>query len=190
VRFSATSGTTYYIQVDGVNGAQGTVDLNITLGDAPGVISQPQSQAAIPGAKVTLQVDASGAPSPKYQWYFNSTPITLATNNTLVITNFQQSQSGKYFATVANRISTATSLSADLLVGQLPKCASLSFDNSGFVNVHILGTSNLSAVLQASTDLLVWKSIATNTLPNGVWDYIDPTSRAVPSQFYRIIPGP
>ena len=190
VIFSATGGTRYYIQVDGVNGAQGNVYLNITLGNAPTVVSQPRSQAGVSGGKVTLQVAATGAPAPRFQWYFNSTPIAVATNSSLLITNFQQSLSGEYYATVANKIGTATSQAADVLVSAPTQCSGLSFDNTGCVNVHILGISNVSVVLQASTNLVTWNPIATNSLPTGVWDYSDTNSRAIPCQFYRAVTGP
>jgi hypothetical protein len=189
VLFTATAGTTYYIQVDGVNGAKGTVNLTITLGSAPDVLDQPESQPALPGAAVTLHVSFAGAPAPKLQWYFNTNIVYGATNNNLVITNFDESKSGEYFAVLENKLGSATSETAAIVVAVAPKCAQLTFDSSGNATVQILGTANQTTVLQTSTNLIDWTSVATNSLADGTWNFTD-TDGPKPQQYYRVIPAP
>ena len=49
VSFSAQAGTIYYIAVDGVNGASGTVKLSYSVGAPPTITSQPLSRTAALG---------------------------------------------------------------------------------------------------------------------------------------------
>jgi hypothetical protein len=64
--------------------------------------------------------------------------------------------------------------------------------NSGSVNnafsFDIVGTSNLSVVVEACTNLAdgAWFPISTNTLVNGFEPFSDPDSGGFGSRFYRV----
>jgi hypothetical protein len=70
VSFAATSGTTYYIAVDGFGGESGSIVLNATFAppQAPGITAQPSSASAYAGDVVTFSVSAGGSPPPTYRW--------------------------------------------------------------------------------------------------------------------------
>jgi hypothetical protein len=121
VTFNCEKGTNYQIDVDGFQGASGSVVLglppgtgyrvlNPTSGSSIPVITQPPTnQVVSSGSNMTLSVTAT-SPSPlTYQWFFQSAPITGATNSLLVITNFQANSVGNYYVLAANNVGAAQS---------------------------------------------------------------------------------
>jgi len=68
----------------------------------PVITVQPLNQTVSPGNTVTFTVTATGATS--YQWRFNGTDISDATNATLQIPNAQTSNSGYYNVVARNAI--------------------------------------------------------------------------------------
>jgi hypothetical protein len=54
------------------------------------------------GDAATFTVAASGVPNPAFQWYFDGTALTGATNATLTLMNFTTTNLGTYDATVTN----------------------------------------------------------------------------------------
>ena len=55
----------------------------------PVILTNPASQTVQPGAVVTFTVNANGNQPLSYQWIFNSSNITGATNASLILTNIQ-----------------------------------------------------------------------------------------------------
>ena len=72
------------------------------------IISQPQNQTNIvlgattnfPISAISQTTDPAHVSQTKYQWYFNGSPLNLATNPTLTITNVQFSNGGTYYCVV------------------------------------------------------------------------------------------
>ena len=62
--------------------------------------SQPQSQTNLAGVNVSFSVGATGVPPFAYQWLFNNSTISGATNATLTITNSQVANSGNYYVVI------------------------------------------------------------------------------------------
>lgn len=121
VVFNVTSGTTYYLAVDGWQGEWGSVQLNATfsatqVNAAPVITTQPQSQSVNVGANVVFTVVATGTPNPTYQWNKGGAAISGATNTTLSLTSVQTSDAGGYTVTVTNSLGSVTSNSATLTV--------------------------------------------------------------------------
>jgi len=80
------------------------------------ITTQPASQMVRPGTTVTFSIAANG-PSPlSYQWRFNSSAISGATNATLRLTNVQLTNDGVYSVSVANRFGVVESNPARLTV--------------------------------------------------------------------------
>lgn len=72
---------------------------------------------AYAGAAVTYTVTAAGAAPFSYAWYFNTAPITGATNASLILTNVTGANGGNYQVVVSNLSTlTATSVVATLTV--------------------------------------------------------------------------
>lgn len=117
VTFSTTAGTTYYIAVDGVGLAVGSVVLNLAFvsgNTAPPVIRrQPPNLFVSTNGNVTLSVDATGATS--FQWLFNGTAIPSATGSSLTLSSGAL-QAGDYQVQVTNAGGTITSKAANLSV--------------------------------------------------------------------------
>ena len=84
------------------------MSLNAAVGAAP-TIDDPNLPAdvnVVQGRTFTLEVVASGTPSPSYQWYKDGLPITDETNPTLTITDADPTpgtgDSGAYYCEVSN----------------------------------------------------------------------------------------
>src|SRR6185369_7618598 len=69
---------------------------------APTITTQPASQTVTAGSNATFSVVASGTAPLTYQWLFNGTNISGATNSSLTLTNVQSANAGSYTVTVTN----------------------------------------------------------------------------------------
>jgi hypothetical protein len=102
-------GTRYFIVVDGFNGASGTVQLHIGLGQAPSLVSPPASQLAAPGSNAVFSVTAIGSTNFGYQWQLNGVSIPKATNAGYTVSNAAAANAGSYTVIVSNVVATVTS---------------------------------------------------------------------------------
>jgi hypothetical protein len=69
------------------------------------------------GGTATFAVAASGTPPLAYQWNFDGTNISGATNVSLTLANVQLTNAGNYAVTVTNAFGSTISSNATLLVG-------------------------------------------------------------------------
>ena len=122
--FNATGGTVYRIAIAGFNGAQGSfvlrwefVATNATL---PVVTCPPANRTVLAGQSASFTVSATGA-GLTYQWLFNGTAISGATNAAYTRTNVQSAEVGFYSVRVANGAGQSVeSLAAILEIGPFP----------------------------------------------------------------------
>ncbi|BDS05193.1 hypothetical protein NT6N_02330 [Oceaniferula spumae] len=106
VTFEVTSGTTYYIAVDGFRGdASGAILLNGFKKDALVIIKQPQDTDATIGSRSVLDVGVLGGSTVRYQWAFNGESIPGATQASLVINPVEMEDFGQYYCTISNDVS-------------------------------------------------------------------------------------
>jgi hypothetical protein len=89
----------------------------------PFIISQPADQTAWLDSQVKFGVTAGGTPPLSYQWLFNGSALTGATNSALEISSVAFTNAGLYAVTVASSDGSVTSRSAQLTVTPLPPCA-------------------------------------------------------------------
>jgi len=102
-----------------VSNALGMAVNSYTLEMSPLIIAvQPQSQSVFGGATVTFGVAATGK-SLNYQWQFNGTNLSGATNNSLVFTNVLLDRAGVYSVVVSNLYGAVASSDAVLDVKAL-----------------------------------------------------------------------
>jgi hypothetical protein len=80
------------------------------------IIEGPESIDAKPGGNVTFSVKATGTGRLSYQWRFNGTPISGATDSILSLQNVQLQNTGPYTVTVTDSIGSTTSDPAVLRV--------------------------------------------------------------------------
>ena len=85
------------------------------------VVTPPADQVAALGGSVTFSVVAGGTPPLAYQWRFNGTDLSGATNASLVLTNVQPTDNGVYTVAVSNAFGVALSAEARLRVMGLPE---------------------------------------------------------------------
>ena len=85
----------------------------------PTITQNPESVIILAGADVTFSVEAEGSQPLSYQWEKSGTPISGATQSTLVLSNVGVSDEGDYTVTVSNVAGTATSAAARLTVSAI-----------------------------------------------------------------------
>ena len=83
---------------------------------APYFTAQPQSQTWPIGSNATFSASVGGSAPFSYQWRFNGTNITGATNVTFVRSNLQPTHAGNYILVASNAAGSATSSVATLTV--------------------------------------------------------------------------
>jgi formylglycine-generating enzyme required for sulfatase activity len=93
----------------------------------PVITEQPQSQTNVIGSNVAFSVTVTGTPPLSYQWRFNGTNTSGATNATYTILNAQTNNAGTYDVVVSNSGGSVTSAPAMLSI--LPLTQLPFFDN-------------------------------------------------------------
>ena len=176
----------YYIAVDGVGGASGTAQLNYNLGVTPVITEQPITQTVTAGGSVTLSVTASGVPAPLYQWYFGSNPIPGATNTSLTVAGFQSANQGNYKVVTSNFADSTASTPATLLLDYPLRLDSFTI-SSDACSMRLIGRRGGSYIIQCSIDLVLWSTLATNTVPYGIWGFVDTNINHFSSCYYRAV---
>jgi len=188
VRFPGKTGTNYLIAVDGVNGAQGNINLNWKVGVPPSVGGAGQNQAVCEHATLVLQGgDINAIPAPAYRWLRNGVNIPGATSATYSLSNIQYNQGGTYSVVVSNFLGVVTNVMALVSVD-----SPLKLDISARpANVRIWGSATQAVVLLSSTNLKSWKpvlyqpeSAAAGLLPRH--QYTRPSQRLLPAEILAL----
>jgi len=160
--FTATSGTTYYIAVDGYSAQTGAIILTLNLTPtSPVIVTQPTGQTVASGSAATLAVVARGAATLSYQWSKGGTSISGATSATYTISSFASSDEGSYAVTVSNSAGSVTSSTAVLaLEGSVPTVSTQASSQS-----VTAGTSATFTVAATSTTTMSyqWQRLASGT---------------------------
>jgi hypothetical protein len=90
--------------------------VRISLQTSPVIISHPANQIVQVGSNVTFNAVVDGQPTLNYQWCFNGSPISGATNATLTLNSVGAGNSGGYSVIVWNAYGSVTSATASLAV--------------------------------------------------------------------------
>ena len=110
----------YYVTITSPYGSVASSNALLTVKVPPAIIVQPLSQTIVVGVTANLSVTATGDLPLSYQWRFNGTPITGATNPTLTLPGIRANQTGDYTVVVSNPYGTVTSSIATLSVKTPP----------------------------------------------------------------------
>ena len=152
----------------------------------PYITSQPQSQLGYWGQNASFSVGALPLPL-NYQWQSNGVAITGATNQTLTLTNLQNSFAAGYTVVVANSYGSVTSAPpANLTINPAGVAIAL------YPGVKIDGVVGLTYGIQYSTNLAntnswIGRTNLTLSVPSVIWSDYQPS----PAQtFYRVLQGP
>jgi hypothetical protein len=92
----------------------------LTVPTAPTINASPQPAAVYPEEDALFSVSASGSGPLFYQWHFNGTDISGATNNSYTRLHVQAEDVGLYSVTVSNAAGSATSSAATLTLLDSP----------------------------------------------------------------------
>jgi hypothetical protein len=142
--FNANEIGSYYVVISNPSGS--ITSQTVYVAQPISITSQPSAQTVIAGSKATFTVTASGT-SPTYQWYFNNSPISSATNAIYTITNTQTSNVGSYYVVVTNALGSVTSQNISLsllnpLITSQPQSTSTSLGSTVTLNVASTGLGN------------------------------------------------
>jgi len=104
----------YYVVASNIYGTAKSPLIDVALPIQ--IITQPQSITTYSGKSVSFSVTASGT-ALNYQWYFNGTPITGATQPTFTITTTNVDNLGTYNVQISN--GTSSQMSQSVVLGFL-----------------------------------------------------------------------
>lgn len=139
------------------------------------------------GQSAMLTSGSLGKAMATYQWQFNGTNISGATNIALVFGSVSWVDSGIYQVIVSNASGTVTGPPITLNV-QTPVLSALGYSPDTGVKIRLIGSSGVNpVVIYASTNLLDWQPILTNAPSVGPIDFTDPQSLVLPQRFYRAV---
>jgi hypothetical protein len=155
----------------------------------PQIIGQPQDQTVRAGSTAAFNVTTvpSGIPL-SYQWYFNGTNAVPGEGaSALIFTNAQMSTVGNYQVSVANTYGSVTSSVAALTV-YLTEAATLGSFTAAIqtnqVQFQVAGVAGFKYAVEASTNLIDWVRLSTNTAP---YTFVDDQAANFQLRFYRVV---
>ena len=107
----------YAVLVSNEAGSQLSATAALAVSVPVTITQPPLSQTVVVGSAVNFAVAASGTTPLRYQWRFNGTnDLPGATNASLVLTNVQVAQAGRYQVEVGNAVGAVSSADAVLAV--------------------------------------------------------------------------
>ena len=110
-----TAGSQYFVAVDGVAGASGTVNLSYEFAKGPEIAAQPQGVSVSVGEQVILFVQTTAPVAgatviePSFQWSKDGFPLASETANNLTIASVTLANAGEYTVVVSNFAGSTTS---------------------------------------------------------------------------------
>ncbi|HTH49062.1 MAG TPA: immunoglobulin domain-containing protein, partial [Candidatus Limnocylindria bacterium] len=121
IAFTASASRIYSLDMDGVGGSTGIVQLNYALYAPLKILAGPTDQTVSEGSTVVFTVSTQGYVS-SYQWLKDGAPISGETGSTLTLTGVTPADDAGYSVMVDNEAGEgATSASATLTVQAAPQ---------------------------------------------------------------------
>lgn len=107
---------------------------------APQILSQPQPQIVGPGELASFFVVVADSRTLTYQWRFNDSDISGATNETLLLQNVGATNEGQYSVVLANPSGSVTSAPAALMIDSDLDHMADSWELANFGNLNQYGS--------------------------------------------------
>jgi hypothetical protein len=159
---------------------------------APFVTVQPQSQMVALGTNVTLTVAAGGLPAPGFQWQFNGSNLSGATNASLALNNVQATNTGVYAVLLTNLAGSVTSSNATLTL--IPPAAAqfqaINVQPDGSIQLAFRGDVEWIYTVEFSTNLIDWSVLTNLTSTTGNFRFTAGSITNGPQEFFRARVGP
>jgi hypothetical protein len=182
---SADAGS-YFVTVSNAYGSADSSEATLTVNVPPAIGMQPQNFTVLAGQNAGFTVSATGTEPLFYQWQFNGTDLLDGTTATLLVTNATADQAGSYAVTITNMAGMVTSTPATLsiydtaaAVLEVPTCAI-----GDPFQLSITGVPGFNYAIEASTNLVDWMPVATNTSP---FTFVDGDATNFPVRYYRSV---
>jgi hypothetical protein len=156
LRFSATEGSNYQIQVIGSSST--AYQFLLVATDPPLILQVPRSLTVSSNASTLFTVVADGYRPLRYQWQMAGTNLPGQTATMLALTNIDGSQAGSYSVIVTNVGGSVTSAPAVLAVSAAivqPSLMAVNGDPGQFVLV-LSGEVGRNYRIESSVDLAGW----------------------------------
>jgi Immunoglobulin domain/Putative Ice-binding-like adhesive domain/Beta-propeller repeat len=173
-------GGQYLLVVSNAYGATTSGPVTLTV-----ISVQPQNLSVFAGQDAQFTLTANPPAPLLSQWQFAGANLAGATDAALQLCAVTSAQAGQYLVLATNAAGQVASVAATLEVSNpaamlaSPCCAS----NSQF-QFNVTGASSLTYVVEASTNLVDWDALATNTPP---FVFIDQAAPNCPQRFYRAV---
>jgi hypothetical protein len=169
-----------------------TVILTFTVtvvgsGGHPVLISSLTNMVAVTGQTNIFSVTPAGGSHLTYQWKFNGNNLPAAAGLALTLSNITTKQAGIYSVTASDG-SDSTSRAATLTV-YATAAANLApaTHARGQYALTVAGVPGYKYVVQASTNLVNWVPMQTNTAP---FTFVDTNAGKFRQRFYRSVYAP
>ena len=152
----------------------------------PLITSTPTNYVAVAGQTVMLNAAGMAVSSSSalvYQWRFNSVNLSMANNATLTLKNVTTGQSGTYTLAVSD--GSKTTISSPVILTVYPTAAAtlaMAAHPEGQFGLSVSGVPGYRYEVQASTNLVDWIPLQTNTAP---FLFIDSNAGKFKQRFYR-----
>jgi plastocyanin len=175
---ASTTSAPVNITVNSIGNQSPTITLN----------SDQSGKVLAAPATVSLRAtasDADGAVS-QVEFFNDSTSIGVDTTAPYEV-NLSNLGAGVYSFTAAatdNAGAKATSSAIQVSVADQPRITSITNINNAYV-LNVSGTTSIAHILEATSDLVSWSGIATNTPLAGATTFTDAVNQ--PKRFYRIV---
>ncbi len=150
----------------------------------PMITMQPTSQSVAVGARVSLDVVATGTAPLTYQWRTNGVDWPGRTNATITVTNFSALDQRSYDVRVSNTAGSVRSTAAMLYLNA-PARFLQSLRANGVFTTSFIGVAGSNYVFETSTNLVTWTRLATNSANTGIIS-LSHTNTSSRLRFYRV----
>jgi len=193
VRFCGQAGTVYFVQVDGVNGAVGTVKLNFSMSTDNSSCEMVQSECqqgqalhVVPAnGQLVLAPEVLTQPPYSVEWLHGENILPNQKNTLLQLPN---PEPGDYAIRLTSRFGQTTRPVAQV------RTVNAGQTGTGFVwlcdgrlRLMLSGAPNQKLVVEQSGDFQTWTPIHTNTPTSGNFSFEIPATAQTGNAAYRVI---
>ena len=153
----------------------------------PALMSQLTNVVVVAGKTASFSVAATGTAPLTYQWKFNGANLALATNAALTLSNITTNQAGTYSVAVTNTAGSTNSTAKLTVYATAAATLASTAHAAGQYALIVAGVPGYNYVVQASTNLVSWVPVQTNTAP---FTFVDTNASRFGQRFYRSVYAP
>jgi hypothetical protein len=150
----------------------------------PSLLSPLTNKVVVIGKAATFSIAATGTAPLKYQWKFNGANLALATNAALTFGSVTTNQAGTYSVAVSNAAGSTNSTASLTVCATVAATLTSAAHASGQFALTVSGVSGYQYVVQASTNMVSWVPLQTNTAP---FTFVDTNASQFGRRFYRSV---